>query len=220
MDQFRDRFLAAFGSRRTAPAAATASDALIEPTGALLPCLQVRAVRAPDRSWNPHDRTNSACVLAALAVLVSAYVHLREWLDGMRHVHVIGPLSSSTSSPGSSIAGLLLTWKHWLAPFLAFGFGASTLGGFAIATTSAGLFGDHEKWQGSYVWLAATVEVVAIVAGLYAVSRELRSGARARAQHRRRLSRTPLARPTDRDPPGHGPSCVQAGWEATRAVTA
>ena len=114
-------------------------------------------------------------IVAAIAVLVSAYVHLREWLDGMRHVHVIGPLFVVNIVAGVVIAVLLLTWKHWLAPFLALGFGASTLGGFAIATTSAGLFGDHEKWQGSYVWIAAAAEVVAIIAGLIALSREYRT---------------------------------------------
>ena len=114
-------------------------------------------------------------IVAAIAVLVSAYVHLREWLDGMRHVHVIGPLFVVNIVAGVVIAVLLLTWKHWLAPFLAVGFGASTLGGFAIATTSAGLFGDHEKWQGSYVWIAAAAEVVAIIAGLIALSREYRT---------------------------------------------
>jgi hypothetical protein len=114
-------------------------------------------------------------IIAAIAVLVSAYVHLREWLDGMRHVHVIGGLFVVNIVAGVVIAGLLLTWKHWLAPFLALGFGASTLGGFALASTSAGLFGDHEKWQGSYVWLAAASEAVVIVAGLYLLSRELRT---------------------------------------------
>jgi hypothetical protein len=112
-------------------------------------------------------------LIAAIAVLVSAYVHLREWLDGFRDVHVIGPLFVVNVVAGLVIAVLLVTWRHWLAPFLALGYGASTLGGFTIATTSAGLFGDHEKWQGPYVWLAAASEVVAILAGLYAVSREL-----------------------------------------------
>jgi hypothetical protein len=58
---------------------------------------------------------------------------------------------------------------------LAFGLGASTLGGFAIATTGAGLFGDHEKWHGGYIWVAAGAESVAIVTGLLALSRELRT---------------------------------------------
>ncbi|HEY2877394.1 hypothetical protein [Nocardioides sp.] len=115
----------------------------------------------------------TARIIAALAVLVSAYVHLYEWLNGMRHVHVIGPLFVVNIVAGVVIAVLLVTWKHWFAPFLAFGFGASTLAGFAIATTTAGLFGDHEKWQGNYVWAAAIAESVAILASLYSLSREL-----------------------------------------------
>jgi hypothetical protein len=114
-------------------------------------------------------------LVAAAAVLVSAYVHLKLWFDGFRHLHVVGPAFMLNAIAGIVIAGLLIGWKHWLAPLLAAGFGASTLGAFAIATTSGGLFGTHEKWQGSYQWTAVIVEAIAILAGLYAVSRELRS---------------------------------------------
>jgi hypothetical protein len=117
----------------------------------------------------------TARILVAIAVLVSAYVHLREWLDGMRDFHVIGPLFIVNVVAGVVIAALLFTWKHWLAPFLAFGFGATTLGAFTIASTSSGLFGTHEKWQGPYVWTAAASEAVAILAGLYCLSREFRT---------------------------------------------
>lgn len=120
-------------------------------------------------------------IVAALAVLVSAYVHLHEWMAGMRHIHVIGNLFVVNIVAGVVIAGLLLVWRHWLAPFLAAGFGASTLGGFALATTSAGLFGDHERWQGNWVWLAAASEAVAVVAGLVALLRETRSQASSHA---------------------------------------
>jgi hypothetical protein len=121
-----------------------------------------------------------ARILAAIAVLVSAYVHFYEWHSGMRHVHVIGNLFLVNIAAGIVIAVLLVTWKHWIAPFLASGFGASTLGGFALATTGAGLFGDHEKWQGNYIWIAAASELVAIVAGLYALSHEVRRSEPAR----------------------------------------
>lgn len=113
-------------------------------------------------------------LIAAAAVLVSAYVHAKEWIDGFRHVHVIGPLFVVNVVAGVVIAVLLVTWRHWLAPSLAFGFGASTLGGFVIAA-QWGLFGDHEKWQGPYVWTAAASEAVAIVAGLYLLTVERRT---------------------------------------------
>ncbi len=105
-------------------------------------------------------------LIAAAAVLVSAYVHLHLWLNGFRHDHVIGPLFMVNVVAGVAIAALLVTWRSWLAPFLALGFGASTLGGFAIAA-QWGLFGFHEKWEGPYVWTAAAAEAVAILTGLY-----------------------------------------------------
>jgi hypothetical protein len=114
-------------------------------------------------------------LLAAAAVLVSAYVHLKLWLDGFRHLHVVGPAFMVNAVAGLVIAVLLVTWKHWLAPLLAAGFGVGTLGAFTIATTSAGLFGTHETWHGSYQVTAAVVEAIAIVAGLYAASREMRT---------------------------------------------
>jgi hypothetical protein len=117
-------------------------------------------------------------LIVAAAVLVSAYVHLYEWLNGgksgYRHVHVIGWLFLVNIVAGVIIAVLLVAWHHWLAPFLAFGFGASTLGGFAISV-QWGLFGDHEKWQGPYIWTAAVAEAVAIVGGLVALKAEMRT---------------------------------------------
>jgi hypothetical protein len=113
-------------------------------------------------------------LIAAAAVLVSAYVHFKEWIDGFRHVHVIGPLFVVNVVAGVVIAVLLVTWRHWLAPFLALGFGASTLGGFVIAA-QWGLFGDHEKWQGPYVWTAAASEAVVIVTALYLLAAERRT---------------------------------------------
>jgi asparagine N-glycosylation enzyme membrane subunit Stt3 len=120
-------------------------------------------------------RVTTVRIITAVAVLVSAYVHLYEWLNGFRHDNVIGPLFAVNVVAGVAIAVLLFTWKHWFVPFLAFGFGASTLGGFTIATTGAGLFGTHERWQGPYVWAAAASEAVAIVGGLLALSREYRA---------------------------------------------
>jgi hypothetical protein len=113
-------------------------------------------------------------LIAAAAVLVSAYVHFKEWIDGFRHVHVIGPLFVVNVVAGVVIAVLLVTWRHWLAPFLALGLGASTLGGFVIAA-QWGLFGDHEKWQGPYVWTAAASEAVVIVTALYLLAAERRT---------------------------------------------
>lgn len=115
-------------------------------------------------------------LVAAVAVLVSAYVHLKLWLGGMDSIHIIGPAFLVNVAAGVVIAALLMMWKHWLAPLLAAGFGAATLGSLIIAAT-VDLFGYHEPWRGPYVWTATVSEVIAIVAGLYAVSREVRTTA-------------------------------------------
>jgi len=115
-------------------------------------------------------------VVAAVAALVSAVVHLRLWFDGVRDQSV-GPAFMVNAAAGLVIAVLLLTWQHWVPALLVVGFGICTLGAFTISTT-VGLFGVHDRWVGGYVWTAAVAEVVAIVTGLLLLAREnpLRSG--------------------------------------------
>jgi len=110
-------------------------------------------------------------LLAAAAVLVSAWVHLTMWFDGVRHQSV-GPAFLMNAVGGVAIALLLLGWRrHWAPLLLAVGFGLSTIGAFTIAAT-VGLFGVHDHWTGGYVWTALVSEAVAIVAGLVAARRE------------------------------------------------
>jgi hypothetical protein len=102
--------------------------------------------------------------LGAVALVVSAAVHLKLWFGGVRDQSV-GPAFLVNVVAGVVIAGLLLWWReHWLPAFLTLGFGASTLGAFIIAAT-VGLMGVHEKWEGFYVYAAAVSEVVCIAVG-------------------------------------------------------
>ena len=110
-------------------------------------------------------------IVTAVAALVSAYVHLKLWLDGMSDVDVVGPAFLLNAVGGAVIAVLLVTWDHWIPPFLAFGFGLSTLGGFVVSTT-VGLFGVTSTWEGWEAWTAAVVELVAIVVGGLLVYRD------------------------------------------------
>jgi hypothetical protein len=102
-------------------------------------------------------------VLGALALLVSAAVHLIEWFSGVRNQSV-GPLFLVNVVAGVVIAVLLLRWHHWIPAFLTLGFGAATLGAFIISTT-VGLLGVHSSWEGFYVYAAAAAEIVCIVVG-------------------------------------------------------
>jgi hypothetical protein len=110
-------------------------------------------------------------LVTALAVLVSAYVHLKLWFDGFRDLDKIGPAFMANAVGGVVIAVLLVAWPHWVPPLLAVGFGLSTLGAFIISATW-GLFGLHEQWVGWAVWTAAGAEVVAIIAGAVVLLQE------------------------------------------------
>ena len=79
-------------------------------------------------------------LLAAVAVLVSAAMHLYLWFEGYRDVDIIGPAFLLNAVGGLVIGILLLVWRHWIPPLLAVGFGVSTLGAFVLSTT-VGLFG-------------------------------------------------------------------------------
>lgn len=110
-------------------------------------------------------------VVAAVAALVSAAVHLWLWFEGVRDQDVIGPAFMVNAIAGAVIAVLLVAWRHWLPLFLVVGFGVSTLGAFIISTT-VGLFDVHASWEGWDEWLAAASEVVAIAVGLWALRAE------------------------------------------------
>ncbi|GAB7004366.1 hypothetical protein JCM18899A_18390 [Nocardioides sp. AN3] len=110
-------------------------------------------------------------VVTALAVLVSAFVHLRLWIDGVKDQHVVGPAFMVNAVAGVVIAILLLVWRDWEPLFLALGFGASTMGAFLISVT-VGLYGVHEHWRGPYVWTAFIAEAVAIAAAVTGLARE------------------------------------------------
>lgn len=121
-------------------------------------------------------------LLAAVAVLVSAAMHLYLWLDGYRDVDIIGPAFLLNAFGGAVIAVLLLAWRHWIPPLLAVGFGLSTLGAFILSTT-VGLFGLEESWEGWEVWTAAISEMAAAVFGALVLLRERPLALRGQPEH-------------------------------------
>lgn len=110
-------------------------------------------------------------MLASVAVLVSAGIHLKLWFDVFRHTDVVGPAMLLNFFGGVVIALLLISWRNWLPLVLAVGFGASTLGAYIISTTS-GLYGVHQKWSGWEPFTAAAVEIIAIIVGGVLLRRE------------------------------------------------
>lgn len=104
-------------------------------------------------------------ILLAVAVLVSAAVHLFMWFDYARGDDVLGPGFLLNAAGGAGIALLLVAWRHWVPVLLAVGFGLSTLGAFVLATT-VGFLGTTATWDGWEVWTAAVAELVAVLVGL------------------------------------------------------
>ena len=130
-------------------------------------------------------------VITAVAVLVSAAVHLWLWLDGVKDQGTVGQLFGLNVVAGVVIAALLVRWMHWVPPFLAVGFGFTTLACFVIAAT-VGLFGVSTTWEGWEVWVAFASEVVAMVAGSVALLRSEHPLSVAQAQDGRPVSRQNL----------------------------
>ena len=130
-------------------------------------------------------------MLVAVAVLVSAAMHLYLWFEGYRDVDTIGPAFLLNAVGGVVIAALLLTWRHWIPPLLAIGFGLSTLGAFTLSVT-VGLFGFEESWEGWEVWTAAISEVAAVVLGAIVVMRENPLASRGQSEHHASVRRSHL----------------------------
>ncbi len=103
-------------------------------------------------------------LLTAVAVVVSAAIHLEQWIVVFQHTAYVGPAMLVNFVGGLAIAVLLLLWRHWIPLALAVLFGASTLGAFLISVT-VGLYGVHEHWTGWIIFTAAAVEIVAIILG-------------------------------------------------------
>ena len=102
--------------------------------------------------------------LTALAVLVSAVVHLYLWNEGMSSVDVIGPAFLVNGVGGIVIAVAVLVWRHWLPLLAAAGFGAATLGAYVMSRT-VGLAGVRETIWTTEAVVSAVVEVLAIMRG-------------------------------------------------------
>lgn len=108
--------------------------------------------------------------LTAAGVLLSAVVHLLEYLSGFRDVSVIGPLFLLNAVAGAVLGVVVLVWRHWVAAFLAAGFGAVTVAAYWYSVVF-GLFGFQETYvTGWPVILAEIGEYVAVACGLTATA--------------------------------------------------
>ena len=62
-------------------------------------------------------------MLAAAGVLVSGAVHFKLYFDWAHENDKVGPAFLLNAGAGVVIAVLLISWRHWIPPLLAVGFG-------------------------------------------------------------------------------------------------
>lgn len=113
------------------------------------------------------DRTGQDTVLrrvTAVAVLVSAAVHLYLYVDGFDSIDVIGPLFLLNGIGGAVIGVALLLSRHPIWVLAGVGFCAATLGAFLLSTT-VGLMGVKEPFFGVTQTTAFVAELLGFVCG-------------------------------------------------------
>jgi hypothetical protein len=123
---------------------------------------------------SPAHRATAARRVAALAVAVSALVHLVLWSGGYRSVAVVGPLFLRQAVAGVVLTVLLVSWGHPLAPLGAVGYGVATLAAYLLSVF-VGFFGVHEQQVEPVAVVAGAADLVAAVAGAVALARERRA---------------------------------------------
>lgn len=127
--------------------------------------------------------------LIGASVLVSAYIHVELWFQGIAQTSVIGPLFLLNGVGGLVIGLAVLFWRHWLPVLGALGFGALTLAAFWLSTT-VGLFGMQEVATGVPQIAAEVAEIVTVIGCVAALtSGPARGRARPAGPRARRSSR-------------------------------
>ena len=127
--------------------------------------------------------------LVGASVLVSAYIHVELWFQGISQTPVIGPLFLLNAAGGLAIGLAVLCWRHWLPLLGALGFGILTLAAFWLSTT-VGLFGLNEVATGVPQIAAEVAEIVTVVCSVAALLNGSARGARTGA--RRSTRRAPV----------------------------
>jgi len=130
------------------------------------------------QNYDPFGNVWLSTIVAALPLLLLFYLLAVKRIAA----HIAATAAAITCAV---IAVLLISWRHWIPPLLAIGFGLTTLGAFVMSATG-GFYGVHELWTGTYVTPAWVSEVVAVLGGaaLVLLARPWRSlrGSERRAQ--------------------------------------
>ena len=104
---------------------------------------------------------NLALLAGAGLMVWSAVVHLHLWSTGYRRIPTIGPLFLLQGISAVVLAVVVAAFRRVWASVAAFGFVASTIGGFLLSV-NVGLFGFTDSWAAPFAAMALWVEVSAL----------------------------------------------------------
>jgi hypothetical protein len=120
---------------------------------------------------------NGVFVLGAVALGVSAGIHLHLWMNGYSVIHTIGPLFLIQSIAGFILAAVVVVFRRVLSAVLGLGYMLATITGFLVSV-HLGLFGFQDTWSAPFARAAFWDEVagatVLLVAAGATASRALR----------------------------------------------
>jgi hypothetical protein len=106
--------------------------------------------------------------LGAAAVAASAIIHLHLWMQGYKHIHLIGPLFLAQAVAGIGLALVMVAYPRLVSAVAGALYLASTIGGLLISAT-VGIFGFHDgltvPWATSSLLIEAAGLVVLVAAG-------------------------------------------------------
>jgi hypothetical protein len=129
--------------------------------------LAQRSVSADAPRW-ARWLTFGGVVLGAAAVAASAVIHLHLWMQGYKHIHMIGPLFLAQAIAGIVLALAMVAYPRFISAVAGALYMASTIGGLLTSAT-IGIFGFHDglsvPWATSSLVIEAAGLVVLVAAG-------------------------------------------------------
>jgi hypothetical protein len=106
--------------------------------------------------------TFSGLVLGAAAVAASALIHLHLWLQGYKHIHLIGPLFLAQAVAGIGLALVMGAYPRFISAVVGALYMASTIAGLLISAT-VGIFGFHDGLNVPWATSSLVIEIGGLV---------------------------------------------------------
>ena len=98
----------------------------------------------------------------AAAVAASAVIHLHLWMQGYKHIHLIGPLFLAQAVAGIGLALVMVAYPRFVSALAGALYMASTIGGLLMSAT-VGIFGFHDGLRVPWAMSSLVIEVAGLV---------------------------------------------------------